>query len=180
MTKINALLAFGFSTLVSVAAFAGGTLQSPQDINLNQGSGAGRWGLQAAVTTQGPSAGITRYGRHYSAGIFGSVEWNNFSSQTQTYFLGAFGGGRALLSPGLYFAYGLDLGTLFGKVGGISISSSFTIAPYISIEYDLTNDLLLSLWTNPYSYTREKKCGMVFTTQRIFSTGVALSYLLPA
>jgi len=127
----------------------------------------------------GMSLGIVRLDEFYSYGfsIAGKLsKVNNTNSNIFTPSI--FGGGRYRLDKHAFFAYGIDVVSKFGKVGGQSVKNSIGAGPYLQLDYHLNNSVVLSGWINPYFYNREKIIGITNKTQSYFNTGgIGVSYM---
>jgi len=145
----------------------------------------GHWALQGMVTKMGSDGaaaglGVLRYEKNYEVGLDFNAHFNNASDETRQTSVGLLGGLRYWLTPQTVFAYGLNLGTQFGKDEGKTISFSGIVGPYVSIEYYLSKQVLLSAWINPYLFEYDKYQGDMgsITTHHIFNTGgLGISYL---
>jgi hypothetical protein len=138
-----------------------------------------RIAIQGAIATGGSlGIGLVNYTEKTELGLTVSGKINNSSMQTKTITPVIFAGLRKSLSQLTYFAYGIDLGSTFGRDHGVNIESSYQIGPYISIEQMLTYHVMLAGWIQPYAYQYEKKGGTSTSTNNFFNTGgIAINYL---
>jgi len=138
----------------------------------------GHWAIEGAIGTSGTvGVNFSRYEHAYEfgAGIGGVV--NNSSSRTSLFTVSAYAGLRNYIAENTVFAYGLNLGTKFGRDSGDKVNSVVSTGPYVSIEQYLTEHVVASVWINPYYYEYEKKAGVGKSTNRFLSSGgVSFSY----
>lgn len=145
----------------------------------------GHWALQGMLTkmsSDGAAAGLggIRYEKNYEVGLDFNANINNAGDVTRQVSVGLLGGLRYWLTPQTVFAYGLSLGTQFGKDEGKTISFAGIVGPYVGIEYYLSKQVLLSAWINPYLFEYDKYKGddSSISTHHIFNTGgIGISYL---
>lgn len=132
----------------------------------------------ALVANAGMSIGLLHFDEYYSYGInlAGKVgKTNNLHSRLFTPAL--FAGGRYYLDCATYFAYGIDLTSKFGKEDGQTVKDNIGVGPYVSLDYHMTNCIVLSGWIDPYFYNYEKIGITQKRTHSFFSTGgIGISY----
>lgn len=138
--------------------------------------GDGRFGIEGTMATGGNfGIGVTYYTPSYEVGVLASGSSNNYHSRIITPVV--FGGLRKYLTCNTVFAYGVNLVANYGKIGGTDIHS-YNAGVYISLEYYLSERLMLVGWIDPYAYETFKQGRCRLNTNYIFSTGgLGLAYL---
>jgi hypothetical protein len=147
------------------------------------------WAVQGNIVTGGLfGIGLTRYTNSTEMGVTVAGTINDADAETRIFSPAIFGGLRKPLFDNTYFAYGIEAAANFGREDGYKISSDYSVGFYISLEQQLTPNLLLTGWIDPYNYRHQKldyDCDHHFcfmddtsvSTHSIFSAGgVALSY----
>ncbi len=146
--------------------------ESAAEVSSNQ------WGVQAYIVDSGSTAvGLVSYSECHSAGVSISGFLKKSDKNSHVFAASLFGGPRTKIRENIYFAYGFDMGSRFGKQDGNSIKSSFFIAPYVSIEYQPLRQVVLSVWTNIYTYQNELIANKRTTTHKFGACGIGMSYL---
>ena len=137
-----------------------------------------QWGVQAYIIDSGATAvGVVNYGECHSAGLSFAGYLKKSDKNSNIFSVSLFGGPRNKIRENTYFAYGFDIATRFGTQDGNRIKSSFAIAPYVSIEYQPLRQVILSVWTNIYTYQSELIANKRTTTHKFGACGIGMSYL---
>ena len=136
------------------------------------------YAIESAITTNGNiGAGITRYSDTTEIGVSFSGLIINTHHNTKLFVPVLFGGFRKQIAEQTYLAYGLDLASKFGKDTGATIKSDYFIGPYVSIEHQLTPNVLFLAWLDPYSFEYERVGCVSSSTHRFLgSGGIGVSY----
>lgn len=138
-----------------------------------------RLAIEGAIATEGVfSLGLTYYTPRYEIGFNGGGFFNDAHFKTTLFTPVVFAGLRNYIGCQTYFAYGVSGVANFGKINGWNIESSYSAEIYISLEYYLTQRLLLVGWINPYAYaTRKLEHHSRVDTNYFFNTGgLGLAY----
>ena len=137
----------------------------------------GKFGIE--VAPGGPSLGGFYYTEGFGLGAWTSIKSDNAPLQTSAVDLGFWAEIRTKMEDALYFAYGLDLDTSFGKVAGTNIDSSFGVGPFIGLEKGLSKNFEISVWTEPVYVSRVKMAGSdTITTYKFFNSHLSFHYYL--
>lgn len=132
----------------------------------------------ALVANAGMSIGLLHFDEYYSYGfnLAGKTSKTN-NQNTQLFTPSLFAGGRYYLGCSTYFAYGIDLASKFGKQSGQNVKNNIGVGPYISLDYHMTECLVLTAWIDPYFYNYEKIGTVQSRTHSYFNNGgVGISY----
>jgi hypothetical protein len=132
----------------------------------------------ALVANAGMSIGFIHYDEYYSYGInLAGKAGKTDNKNTRIFTPSLFVGGRYPLGCSTHFAYGIDLSTKVGKEHGENVNSNIGTGPYISLDYDINDCLILTGWIEPYSYQYEKIGIIQSRTHSFFNTGgIGISY----
>jgi len=139
-----------------------------------------RVGIQGSLTTGGNvGLGLVDYTNTTEIGFNIAARIYNSSIGNATEIVPAvFGGFRKELSQRTYATLGLDVAANIFRQGGEHTTGWFA-GPYIGIEQMLANNIMLTGWIDPYSYSHQETLYETVTTHRILATGgIAFSYLL--
>ncbi|NBV42661.1 hypothetical protein EBR96_07840 [bacterium] len=137
---------------------------------------AGQWGVEATVGQS--SIGISRYEDNYAGGLYLGKTQNNASAKTDETVIGGWAELRSKIAGGAYFAYGIDASLKSGQTTGVSISSSYSVSPFVSIEYSPVPSVLVSVWTGLVDYNVTEMSGASSVTTVSFAkTSLGFTYL---
>ncbi len=136
---------------------------------------AGELGIEATVGQK--SLGVFLYEETYGGGIWAGKEMNDAAAKTDTTSVGAWAELRNKIDTQLYFAYGLTGWFTSGIITGATITSSYTLAPFVSFEYYLTPHFSLNHWTNLIQYSSTKLAGVAVNTTSFMATNLGISYI---
>jgi hypothetical protein len=114
------------------------------------------------------------YSENYGGGFWGSYQKVDSSPKTV---LGCWAEIRQNIAPQTYFAYGLNYDFAFGQVGGVDLDYAISTSPYLSFQYNFTENFMITLWSELVSYSKTKYSAQT-PSERIdlFKNSLAFSY----
>ena len=135
--------------------------------------------LGVELTSGSKSIGVLQYDDTYGVGVYAGGNYNNASDETQETYLGGWAELRQPISAdkSVFFAYGISGGVTLGKTSGNTINSSYTVAPFLSLEKHLSESMMFSMWTDIISIGVSDIENTTKTeTISLFSTHIAAIY----
>jgi len=135
----------------------------------------GKWGIEFASGSA--NLGGVYYAPTWCAGTWLSITNNDATAKTELTKIGLWGGLRNKLDEGLYIVYGLDGNVSFGKESGSKYDSNYSIAPCITLEKELSKQLMISVWSDliQYSYCKVENASAV-TTITYLTSSLSIKY----
>ena len=123
-------------------------------------------------------ANIIRFSPNYSVGLGASASIDD-EDDNSTYDVSIFGGPRFLIHSATYFVVGFGVSSEFGEKDHRDIEASYSLEPYVGIDYYFSTHVLTSAFISSYGYRYERLDGKASTnTNEIFSSGgIGISYL---
>jgi hypothetical protein len=151
-------------SILSILLIGSSSLTAKTDIGLNFVSGYS-------------SIGLSAYNPNHGGGLWVGRSQNDSDAQTTLTFLGFWAEKRHQLDEKVFLAFGINGNIGLGEIAGTDIDSKYTVAPYIGIQYYLLNNIMISTWTTPISYSVEELDGSdKVTSIDFFSSYIGLNY----
>jgi len=138
----------------------------------------GRHGIQF---DSGSNLEYIYYGENYKYATgfsLGHKSSNATDAETQETSLGVFARHNTKLLEKTYLGMGLSTSFAFGKRSGADIGSSYSVAPYLIIDYHLSNNFVFNAGVQLIKFKQEKLSGSDRTTTYDYlPTFFSLTYL---
>lgn len=123
------------------------------------------------------SIGVCAYTPYYGGGLWVGKSYNNAVPSSKLTLFGFWLEKRHKLQERTYLSLGIDGHTAMGKSSGTDFESNYAFGPYVGVQYYLVPKIMISVWTNPISYSVEELEGSdAVTTVDYFSSKIGLTY----